>query len=70
MILTVVNSDVGNDAEVLEHDRGRRGQHDVSDTRAPVMLNAGHHARGWILAAATADLAQGIARVQETLTTP
>ena len=36
-------------------------QHDVSDHRASVMFNAGHHARGWTLAAATADLAQGIA---------
>ena len=44
--LTIVNNDVGNDAEVPEHDRGQ--QHDVSDHRNSVMFNAGHHAHLWI----------------------
>ena len=72
--LVVANNDVGNDAQGPEQDRGRQhdrgAQHDVSDHRASVMFNAGQNARGWILAAATADVAGNRDRVQKTLTTP
>ena len=50
--LTVVNSDVAIDAEGL----GDNGEHDVSDHSASVMFNAGHHARGWILAACNSPI--------------
>ena len=53
--LTVVNNDVGFDAEEPEHDRGR--QHDRGPARCQRPqsfsdVQAGHDARGWILAIA------------------